>query len=225
MLEPLLPTVLAAGFADGINPCAFAVMAFLVAFLFALRKSRSHVLAVGAAYILGMYVVYFALGLGLLRGITLFGQPHLIAFVSAGVVVALGLVQVKDALYPRLPVHLSMPAPLWRMTKGMMSRTGVLSAAALGGLVGLCTVPCSGGIYVGILGLLASQASYLKGVGYLAVYNVMFVLPLVAILAVTGNRPTALALAQWERKHTRMAHLFAGVAMLALGAFILVWTL
>ena len=221
---PLLPTVLVAGLLDGINPCAFAVMAFLVAFLFGIRRARSQVLQVGASYIVGMYLVYFALGLGLMRALTIPGQPHLVARASAGIVILLGLVQIKDGLFPRLPLHLSMPAPGWNAARSLMGRVGPLPAAALGGLVGLCTVPCSGGLYLGILGLLAAETTYLAGVGYLATYNVVFILPLTAILLLVANRPTARALAGWERGHTQAMHLLAGLTMLALGALILVWT-
>ena len=220
----LLPTILVAGLLDGINPCAFAVMAFFVAFLFAMRRARWQVLQVGASYIVGMYLVYFALGLGLMRALTIPGQPHLVARASAGIVILLGLIQIKDGLSPRLPVHLSMPAPAWNATKALMARTGPFSAAGLGGLVGLCTVPCSGGIYLGILGLLAAETTYLVGVGYLATYNLMFVLPLAAIMLLVANRPAARALAGWERSHAKPVHLMAGLTMLALGGLILLWT-
>lgn len=220
----LLPAVLVAGLLDGINPCAFAVMAFLVAFLFAIRRARWQVLFVGTSYIVGMYLVYFALGLGLLRALNLPGQPHLVARASAGLVIMLGLVQLKDGLFPQLPLHLSMPVPAWNAARALMTRTGPLSAAALGGLVGLCTVPCSGGIYLGILGLLTAETTYLAGVGYLAIYNVMFILPLTAILLLVANRPTARALAVWERGHTQAMHLLAGLTMLALGILILAWS-
>lgn len=220
----LLPTVLVAGLLDGINPCAFAVMAFLVAFLFGIRRTRSRVLQVGASYIVGMYLVYFALGLGLMRALTIPGQPHLVARASAGIVVLLGLIQLKDGLFPHLPLHLFMPAPAWNAARGLMGRVGPLPAAGLGGVVGLCTVPCSGGIYLGILGLLAAETTYLAGVGYLATYNVMFVLPLAGVLLAVANRPTARALAGWERSHTRAMHVVAGLTMLALGGLILVWT-
>ncbi len=216
--------MLTAGLLDGINPCAFAVMAFLVAFLFAVRQTRRHVLKIGTSYIVGMYLVYFALGLGLMRVLSIPGQPHFVARVSSGLVIILGVIQLKDGLFPQLPVHLSMPPSLWGWIKSLMERTGPLSAAALGGLVGLCTVPCSGGIYLGVLGLLAGEVTYLTGVAYLAGYNLMFILPLVGILVLATNGPTAKALASWERGHTKAMHLVAGATMLGLGAGILLWT-
>jgi len=76
---------------------------------------------------------------------------------------------------------------------------------------------------VAILSLLGSRTTYLEGVGYLALYNFMFVLPLIGILLTVGNRPVARALAAWERRNTRAVHLAAGLAMVALGVAILVW--
>jgi cytochrome c biogenesis protein CcdA len=57
-----------------------------------------------------------------------------------------------------------------------------------GFLVGLCTFPCSGGIYIAIIGLLASQTTYLRGVSYLGLYNLAFIAPLLIILAGVGNQ-------------------------------------
>ncbi|MBI4307318.1 MAG: cytochrome c biogenesis protein CcdA [Chloroflexi bacterium] len=221
--DMLLPMVLTSGLLDGINPCAFAVMGFLVAFLFALGQARAHVLQVGTAYIVGMYLTYFAIGLGVLTALASLGLPHIVAKVGAGLVIALGLVQLKDVVFPRLPFHLRMPAMAWEKTKSLMYSVSLPSALALGGLVGLCTLPCSGGIYLAVLSLLGSQATYLQGVGYLALYNLMFVAPLVAILLAVGNRPVARGLAAWERRNTRTVHLVAGLAMVALGVVILAW--
>ncbi|MBI2862234.1 MAG: hypothetical protein HYX89_05395, partial [Chloroflexi bacterium] len=65
---------------------------------------------------------------------------------------------------------------------------------------------------------------YVEGLGYLAVYNLMYVAPLIAILAVTTSRPVAKRLAIWERAHTVRTRLVSGVVMFLLGVFIL-WAL
>ncbi len=217
----LLPTVVLAGLADGINPCAFAVMAFFTALLFALRRSRLHILQMGSLYIVGMYVTYFALGLGLLQVLTALGQPHFITQVGGALAIAFGLLQIKEGLFPGLPLHLTVPKPGWELIQAWARRTNQPGAAVLGGLVGLCTLPCSGGVYVAVLGLLSARASYTGGLGYLAIYNAAFVLPLVAILLAIGNRRASLALAGWERTNTVGMHLFAGAVMVTLGAFML----
>jgi cytochrome c biogenesis protein CcdA len=60
-------TVIGAGLLDGINPCAFATMIFLISYL-SLRKRRGHeLLLAGAAFTLGVFVTYLGVGLGFLR--------------------------------------------------------------------------------------------------------------------------------------------------------------
>jgi cytochrome c biogenesis protein CcdA len=99
-----------------------------------------------------------------------------------------------------------------------------LPSAFVGGLlVGLCTFPCSGGIYVAILGLLSTRSSYLSGLGYLYLYNLMFVLPLIVILAAVGNPSTARRLAAWESTHRHQARLLSALLMIAVGVLILLF--
>ncbi|MBI2863151.1 MAG: hypothetical protein HYX94_01130 [Chloroflexi bacterium] len=217
----LLPVVIGAGLLDGINPCAFAVMAFLVAFLFTLRRTRSNILQLGSAYILAMYVTYFLIGLGLLKVLVLAGYPHIISRLGAAAVVVLGLVNLKDYLLPNLPIKLSMPKVGWETTKGWISRATLPSTLIAGALVGLCTLPCSGGIYAAILGLLTAQTTFIGGLGYLAIYNLMYVAPLILILLAITTRPVARNLAIWERAHSRQTKLLSGIIMLLLGVLIL----
>jgi len=51
------------------------------------------------------------------------------------------------------------------------------------------------------------------------------VLPLVVILVAAGNRATAKAWASWERSHTLNIRLWYGLAMVALGAMMLLWVI
>jgi hypothetical protein len=51
------------------------------------------------------------------------------------------------------------------------------------------------------------------------------VLPLVVILVVAGNRATANAWVSWERSHALNIRLWYGLAMVALGAMMLLWVI
>jgi cytochrome c biogenesis protein CcdA len=86
-----------------------------------------------------------------------------------------------------------------------------------GVLVGLCTVPCTGGIYLGVLALLSAQGSAANGLGLLILYNVMFVLPLVAILALVTSRATYRGVARWHLRTKSLVKVVLGVVMLVLG--------
>jgi len=76
---------------------------------------------------------------------------------------------------------------------------------------------------VAVIGLLQSKMSFFKGLGYLMLYNVMFVLPLVFILTAASSKVVTGKLLHWERSGKRAMHFFSGVTMISLGVVILVW--
>jgi len=93
-------------------------------------------------------------------------------------------------------------------------------AVVLGGLVGLCEFPCTGGPYLMVLGLLHDQTTYYTGVGYLLLYNAIFVSPLVLILLMASNASLLGKVQQWQQERRTTMRLGGGAAMVALGLFI-----
>jgi cytochrome c biogenesis protein CcdA len=219
----LLPLVLTTGFLDGLNPCAFAVLLFFIAFLFTIRRATSSIWAMGLIYIAAIYLAYFLIGLGLMQAILFAGEHHLMAKVGAWLVIGLGLINVKDYFFPQLPIHLRIPTIAHGTIQDWLRRATFPAAAVGGFLVGLCTFPCSGGIYIAIVGLLAAQATYWQGVGYLGLYNLAFVSPLLIILAGVGNRRVMHRIRLVEQSSRRWVRLATGLAMVGTGAVILVW--
>jgi cytochrome c biogenesis protein CcdA len=106
-----------------------------------------------------------------------------------------------------------------------LKRASLPATVGVGFLVGLCTFPCSGGIYVSIITLLNAKTTLAWGIGYLALYNVIFVLPLILILAVVGNREAARRWTLWERSHSLRIRLLYGLLMIGLGAIMLIWVI
>ena len=219
----MLATVVSAGLLDGLNPCAFAVLIFLVAFLFAIRKLRRDVMKIGLAFIVAVYITYFLIGAGLLKGLVSIKNPHLIGWLGAYLLVLLGSIGILNQVFPRLPLRLTLPYPGWERIRGWIYRATIPAAIVAGSLVGFCTLPCSGGIYVATLGLLAGSATYLKGLGYLSIYNAANILPLVGILLAIGNRYMSVRMARWERIGSRKFRIIFALMEVSLGVVILVW--
>lgn len=216
----LLPLILVAALIDSVNPCAFSILLLTVAFLLSIGKLRSKVLAIGAAYIAGLYAVYFLIGLGLLQTLHLFDTPHFMGNLGAGLLVVLGMVNVTNEFVPAFPVKLAIPQSAHHKMALLMERASLPAAVALGGLVGLCEFPCTGGPYLMVLGLLHDQSTYYTGVGYLLLYNVIFVSPLVLILAVASNKSLLGKVQQWQQERRGAMRLGGGAAMIALGLLI-----
>ena len=222
-LRELLPLVLWTGLLDGINPCAFAVLLFFIAFMFTLQRARAEMLFMGGVYISMIYLAYFGIGLGLLGAIVISGAPHLMAQIGSWLLIGLGLINVKDYFWYGRWFSLSVPQIGHEKVFDWLKRATLPATAIAGFLVGLCTFPCSGGIYVAVLGLLSTKTTYWTGFSYLLLYNVMFVLPLIVLLLALGNRRAVGALSRWEAQNKRALKLGTGVVMILLGAAILIW--
>lgn len=219
----LLSAVLVTGFLDGINPCAFAVLLFFIVFLFTIKKTRQSIVWMGITYILAIYLTYFLIGLGFFKAFTIGNSPHLMAKVGAILVILLGAIHLKDYFFPNLPITLRVPKVGENAIVNWAYKATFPATFVLGVLVGLCTFPCSGGIYVAVIGLLQSKIDFLKGLGYLMIYNVMFVLPLVFILAAASSKVVTGRLLHWERTRKGAMHFLSGATMISLGVVILVW--
>lgn len=224
-----LPTVILAGLIDGINPCAFTVLLlFITAMLVTLQTGsqtmqevRLRMLGKGSIYIAAIFFTYLALGIGLLKSLDIFTREHLPARIGALLAILFGLWMVKDFFLPDWGPRLQAPSRVGQIARTSAKKAS-LPALVIGGfMIGLCTVPCSGAVYLGVLSLLAMQPTAALGYSYLVLYNVIFVLPLVLILVAASARPTLNRLAHWNLHHKEWVRLVLGGGVVAMGLLIL----
>ena len=216
----LLPLVGIAALIDSINPCAFSVLLLTIAFLFSIGKVRSGILKIGGAYILGIFAAYILIGLGLLQALHIFNTPHFMAKLGAGLLIALGSINLINEFLPAFPIKLRIPHAAHAKIAELMNKASIPTAFLLGGLVGLCEFPCTGGPYLMVVGLLHDQATYLTGVGYLLLYNLIFILPLAIILFIASNEALVQKVNAWRKAETKHMRVWGGVAMIILGILI-----
>ncbi len=226
-----LGTVIVAGLADGFNPCAFTVLLLFITSLLAAAQARgpqgaaslrARVIGLGSIYISSVFLTYLTLGVGLLSTADLFTQRHLPARLGAVLAIALGLWMLKDSFFPELGFRLEAPRAVARWAGASAQRATVPALVGGGVLIGLCTVPCSGAVYLAVLSLLAAQPSAVAGFGYLVLYNAIFVLPLVVILLLASARPALNRLAHWNLHHREGVRLGLGAGVVLMGFVILV---
>ncbi|MFQ5846518.1 MAG: cytochrome c biogenesis CcdA family protein [Candidatus Methylomirabilales bacterium] len=217
----LLPAVVVTGLLDSINPCAFAVILLLLAFLFTIRKSRGQILGLGAIYVAVIFAVYFAIGVGILSAVRISEDPHFVARVGSYLLIGLGVLNLIEYRWPQFPLKLHMPAAAHEKVNKLLKVATVPATIGIGFIVGLCTFPCSGGIYVSIITLLNAKTTLAWGLAYLTLYNLLYIFPLVVILLAAGNRLTAKKWAAWEREHALSLRLWFGLIMIGLGAVML----
>ncbi len=219
----MIPLVAGTGFLDGIHPCAIAILIFFIAFLLSFHKTFKNIFVLGMVYIFVIFLTYLAVGVGMFSGIMLFGRHHFFAELGSWLLIFLGFMHLKEYFFPKLPFRLRMPKFSTEKVHFWLEKAtlpGIIIAAFL---VGLCSVPCSGGIYAAVTALLASQTTYFTGFLYLLLYNLMFVMPLIILLLFAANPITLAKLAKFRQKHERTEKLIMGIMMLALGAAILIF--
>lgn len=224
-----LPTVLVAGVIDGINPCAFTVLLlFITAMLVTVQSGeqsvstlRLRLLGRGGIYIAAIFLTYLALGVGLLHTVGFFTRQHMPARVGALIAILFGLWMLKDFFLPNWGWRLQAPGQIGTVAREAAKKATVPALVAGGFLIGLCTVPCSGAVYLGVLSLLALQPTALLGYGYLVLYNVVFILPLIAILILAASRPTLNRVAHWNIHHKEWVRLVLGAGVVVMGLIIL----
>jgi cytochrome c biogenesis protein CcdA len=215
-------TIIVGALIDSINPCAFAVLAFLLIGLLAVG-SRKRMLKIGTVYIIAVYITYFLTGLGLFKAIqSLTKVTHYIYLASGIIVLIAGLIEIKDFFWYRgLGISLEIPMSL-RPYMHKLAEKGTLPAAIIMGfLVSLFELPCTGGIYLAILTMMSMNKTF--ALGYLLIYNLIFILPLIVITLIVYKGANPEKLDKWRQKERKWMKIGAGIILIALGLYILLF--
>ena len=216
----LLPLVTVAALIDSVNPCAFSILFLTIAFLLSIGKLRAKILKIGSTYIAGLSLVYILIGLGILQALHLFNTPHFMAKIGATFLIVLGVINLINEFFPAFPLKFKIPHVAHHKMAQLMEKGSIPTAFMLGALVGLCEFPCTGGPYLMVLGLLHDNATYLKGIGYLLLYNLIFILPLIIILLIASNKKVLEKMQTWQQNEKRVLRIGGGLAMIGLGLII-----
>lgn len=218
-----LPLVLITGLLDSINPCAIAIILLFLGVMFTLKKDRKEIIALGGAYIIAIFLTYFLIGLGILKVTHLFGIPHFMAYVGSYLAIVIGLINLKDVFSPNIPLHVKIPFMARLKISDYAYKANLATAVIVGILVGICEFPCSGPIYLSIIGLLSLKTTFMTGIGYLFLYNVMFVLPLIIILSIAANNKVIMKMMDLREEKASLIRFLTAVIMISIGLVILIW--
>ncbi len=222
---PILTLVLAG--LDAFNPCAFFVLLFLLSMM-AHQKSRGRMLLVGGVFVLVSGIMYFAFMAAWLNVFQLFGHLAWVTMAAGALAVFVGAVNVKDFFRFGKGLTLSIPESkkpgIFRRARAILSADNLPAMLAatifLAVAANFYELLCTAGfpmVYTRLLTLadLTPAARY----GYLAAYNLVYVLPLALIVAVFAFSLGARKLTEREG---RLLKLLSGAMMLELGALLLI---
>jgi hypothetical protein len=211
---------------DAFNPCAFFVLLFLLS-LMVHARSRARMALVGGVFVLFSGLLYFGFMAAWLTLFLIVGYQPLVTAGAGVVAVVLGLVNLKDFVWLNRGITLSIPE---RAKPGLYQRMGSLVGMAnlpamLAATVALALAAntyellCTAGfpmVFTRVLTLaeLSTPAYY----GYLAFYNSVYVLPMLAIVVVFV---VTLGARKLKEDEARILKLLSGLMMLGLGLVLL----
>jgi cytochrome c biogenesis protein CcdA len=218
-------TIISAAAIDSINPCAIGVLVFMLTFLFSMKGSRGRIVAIGLTYITVVYLAYFGAGLGLIR---ILSEMTFLEYIYKGAAVVLliaGVLDIKDGLTKNKKPLLAIPASASPKIKKYIQKATVPAAVVLGGLVALFELPCTGGVYIAILSILSREGLTSSGIWLLALYNFVFVLPLLIILLLVTFGLSSEKVQAWQKENKNLMRLALGIGMIVLAILMLSNTL
>jgi cytochrome c biogenesis protein CcdA/glutaredoxin len=214
-----IPIVMAAAAVDAINPCAFAVLIILMTAALSIADKK-RALKFGIAFTVSIYISYFLMGLGLFSALQATGISHTFYIMVTVLAVIVGLLNIKDYFWYGKGFLMEVPLS-WRptMKKILNSVITPFGAFIAGFAVSLFELPCTGGPYIVILGLLAKEVTQQVGIIYLLLYNLVFVSPLIILsIIIYKGLSTTEKLEQIRQEKIRLLHLIGGILMLGIAA-------
>lgn len=228
-----VPAVMAAGFADGFNPCAFALLVLFATYTLTLVnavtasgaptvEARRRLLGAGSLYVGAVFVTYFIIGLGLLSFLGWMGRDHLVARIASIIALGMALWMLKDVFLPGVGPSMMAPSGTHGRMQRAMERGGLAGMLIAGVLVGICTVPCSGAMYLQITAILHASGGGPTGFALLALYNIAFIAPLLILLGAVSNRRVLGQLGRWNRANSPWIKAGIALAVIAMSFSLLV---
>ena len=226
-------TTLSAGLGDGVNPCAFATVIFLISYLLYLKRGRRYVLGVGLCFCIGVFGAYLAFGVGLSFLVERLNRFAVVRQIVYGLFALVGLVlaalHLRDALRFRRSgkasdMEMGLNAGTHRKIHDQIHRWAALTgwvafpgAVVLGCVVSSMEFVCTGQVYLPMIIAINRLGFGARAFSLLLLYNVAFIVPLVAVTILAYYGVGANALAKWAREHVFATKVAMAVLFLAMG--------
>jgi cytochrome c biogenesis protein CcdA len=231
-----IAAVIAGGLLDGINPCAFTTLIFLLSYLALAGRRGKQLIQSGLIYSLGVFIVYFLIGLGLfeiVRKLSVFTiLSAVLSYGMAAVALLFGSLSINDFFKLRAGKAKEVKIQLSSFWKKRIhtsirtqarSTTYITASFGLGFLIGLFEFPCTGQVYFPIILVIRSISEYrLQAVLYLLLYNLLFIIPLLILFAVVYWGISSERLAEIARKRMALIKLFMAIFFFAIALFLII---
>lgn len=237
----------AAGFLDGINPCAFTTIVFFISFLaFAGYRKREMVIA-GSFFTIAVFIAYFLIGLGIfkfLRSMSIFSYAALVINIIVGsLAFVLGILSIVD--YFRFKKTRDTKNSMLQLSQSIKNKirsiigidfrqdqkTGrkamfkiAWAAFTAGFMISILESICTGQVYLPTIAyVLRIPDKHMPALLYLLVYNFAFITPLIIVFIMGLFGATSGMFSKFMQKHFGFVKLSTAILFFVLAALLVVF--
>lgn len=222
---PVLTVVL--GGLDSFNPCAFFVLFTLLGILVH-AKTRSRMLVIGGVFVFFSGFIYFLFMAAWLNFFLYVGEFKIITIIAGAVAIIIAMINIKDFFFFAKGVSLVIPEgakpKLFERMRNLLKASSTLSMLAGTAVLAIAAntyeLLCTAGfpmVFTRVLTL--NNLSALQYFLYLFFYNVVYVIPLAAIVVTFTITLGRKKLTEWQGQ---VLKLVSGLMMLCLGLVLLI---
>jgi thiol-disulfide isomerase/thioredoxin len=237
--------ILLAGLIEGMNPCALATLVFFISYLTMVGRNRKEIFWVGMGFSGMGFVTHLLLGLGILSFIQRLSFLPLFSrfvyFITFAFALSLGAFSLYDYIQLKKgqPSRMKLQVPNFlkkRIHQIIRARSGklegnkeglsirfLLAAVVIGFIVTLLQSTCTTQVYLPTI-LFVTNIPSLRGSAmlYLILYNLIYILPLLAIFGIVYWGVTSKQLSFFLQRRTSTIKLCTALFFFALAGILII---
>ncbi|HOK39851.1 MAG TPA: hypothetical protein PLD27_02265 [bacterium] len=226
-------TIILAGLIDGINPCAFVTILFLISVIYFKLNERLKILVIGFSFIAGVFIIYFFIGQGILTFIFDNDIYYKISFILnlsiAIITFSLGILSFYDAINikkSRNKVFLQLPISLKKYSHYFIrniftKKFLILFSFLTGCIISILEFTCTGQVYLPTLIFIREEFGFLSSATlFLFIYNLFFILPLLLILLFAYFGFSSEQLNKFFSRHLVLIKILTGIFFFFIGIYL-----
>ncbi len=230
----LLP-ILLAGLLDGINPCAFSTLIFLLSYLTLAGRNRKQILVTGIFFTTAVFLTYYIVGLGAFATLRSSSSVPIVAtvlkFAMALLMIVLGVIHIFDYKKVRagregemtLQLSKERKRKIHSLIRGKARQTGLFAGSiGLGIVVTIYELGCTGQVYLPTLMYMVRIKKALPSYLLLGVYNLGFIVPLIFVFIAAWKGTGSEKLALWFKKNLAAVKITSAAFFLLMAGLLLI---
>jgi hypothetical protein len=235
--------ILLAGLVEGLNPCALATLVFFISYLTMIGRKRREILMVGMGFSASSFTTHLLLGFGILTFIQHVSFFPLFVSIVYMMTFALSLFLGVFSLYDYIQLKRGKPSKMALQVPNVLKKRihriirtrsneleedrpgqltrSLLAALFIGFIVTLLQSTCTSQVYLPTL-LFVMNVPSLKGSAYLYLmfYNLIYIVPLLAIFGIVYWGVTSEQLSFFLQKRASTIKLLTSLFFFALAGIL-----